>query len=91
MAGSRGESADIKSDLTEAHRHEDGGSKKRHPTRKSVCRSGQVNQRESKKHDQNRSHCLQPGSPKYARVVLVAERDQFGTRRTRRRPTIDSK
>jgi hypothetical protein len=64
-------------------------SKEGHPTRKALRRSDQVNQSESKKHNKNWSNRLQPGSPEYLRVVLLAELDQFGGGRARRRTTIN--
>src|SRR5271170_4954426 len=79
--GIRGQCADVESDLNETYRHEDGGSEEGHPTRKALGRFGQVNKRKRKKHDKNRPDRLQPSSPKYKRIVLLAELDQLSAGR----------
>src|SRR6516165_2889964 len=74
-------SADVERGLNEAHRHEDGGSKKRHPTCQAQRRSGEVNQREGKKHDQDWTDRLQPCSPEGVCKVLLTELDQLSAAR----------
>ena len=67
----------------------DRGYEQGHPTRKALGRARQVNKSESKKHDKNRPNRLQPSSPESVRVVLLAELDQLGASRARRRTVIN--